>query len=63
MIIVSKFGTFWVVYCRDCAWQDAPASWQEAEHLRAAHVCAPEPVLRIKSIAANTVFVLKRAPR
>jgi hypothetical protein len=32
----SKFGTFWVV------------SWQEAEHLRAGHVCAPEPMLRIE---------------
>jgi hypothetical protein len=48
MITVSKFGTFWIVYCRDCAWWHAPESWQEAEHLRAAHECAPEPLLRIE---------------
>ena len=48
MITVSKFGTFWIVYCRACAWRNAPESWQEAEHLRAGHVCAPETKLRIE---------------
>jgi hypothetical protein len=60
MVTVSKFGTFWVVYCHKCAWQYAPASWQEAEHLRAGHICAPELMLRIESIAANTALALKR---
>jgi hypothetical protein len=48
MVTVSKFGTFWIVYCPDCARQYAPATWQEAEHLRSQHVCAPEPPLRIE---------------
>jgi hypothetical protein len=48
MITVSKFGTFWVVYCHACAWREAPASWQEAEKLRAGHVCAQEMTLRIE---------------
>jgi hypothetical protein len=28
MITVRKFGTFWIVYCADCAWRSDPtASW------------------------------------
>jgi len=50
MITVCKFGTFWIVYCPDCAWQHVPASWQEAEMLRSRHVCAPEPKLRIEIV-------------
>jgi hypothetical protein len=50
MITVNKFGTFWIVYCRECAWWDAPASWQEAETLRCSHACPLEPVLRIEYV-------------
>lgn len=49
MITVSKFGTFWIVYCRECAWRSDPAAnWQEAEAFRFAHACPLEPVLRIR---------------
>jgi hypothetical protein len=49
MIIVSKHGSFLVVYCRLCAWRsDAANSWQEAERLRSVHVCPAEPKLRLE---------------
>jgi hypothetical protein len=51
MITVRKFGTFWIVYCAECAWRcDPAASWQEAEALRSAHACPLEPVLRIEYV-------------
>jgi hypothetical protein len=50
MITVSKFGTFWIVYCRECAWWLAPESWQEAEALRSSHFCPLEPVLRLEYV-------------
>jgi NAD-dependent SIR2 family protein deacetylase len=50
MIIVSKHGSFLVVYCPLCAWRsDAANSWQEAETLRSVHVCPAEPKLRLQS--------------
>lgn len=43
MVTVVKFGTFWKVICRSCAWQEGPVyDWKEAEKLRARHACAPE---------------------
>jgi hypothetical protein len=49
MIIVSKHGSFFVVFCPLCAWQsDAADSWQEAETLRCTHACPPEPKLRLE---------------
>jgi len=49
MIIVSKHGSFFVVYCPLCAWRsDALNSWQEADTWRGAHVCPSEPKLRIE---------------
>ena len=49
MIIVSKHGSFLVVYCPLCAWRSEPAnSWQEAETLRSVHVCPAEPKLRLE---------------
>jgi hypothetical protein len=51
MITVNKFGTFWIVYCADCAWRSDPAaSWQEAEAFRFSHACPLEPVLRIEYV-------------
>jgi hypothetical protein len=51
MITVSKFGTFWIVYCPECAWRTDPAaSWQEAETFRGSHACPLEPVLRIEYV-------------
>jgi hypothetical protein len=51
MITVNKFGTFWIVYCSECAWlSDATLTWQDAEHLRSAHACPLEPVLRIEFV-------------
>jgi hypothetical protein len=49
MIIVSKHGSFLVVYCPLCAWRSDPAnSWQEAETLRCVHLCPAEPKLRLE---------------
>ena len=53
MITVSKFGTFWIAYCPECSWREALASWQEAEHLRAGHVCAREQTVRIELVVAR----------
>ena len=51
MVTARKFGTFWIVYCADCAWRSDPAvSWQEAETFRLSHVCPLEPVLRIEYV-------------
>lgn len=51
MITVRKFGTFWIVYCADCAWHsDAVDSWQGAEAFRFSHACPLEPVLRIEYV-------------
>jgi hypothetical protein len=51
MITVSKFGTFWIVYCPECAWRSDPAvSCQEAETFRGSHACPLEPVLRIEYV-------------
>ena len=51
MITVSNFGTFWIVYCTDCAWRSDPAgSWREAEAFRSSHFCPLEPVLRIEYV-------------
>jgi hypothetical protein len=51
MVTVSNFGTFWIVYCADCAWRSDPAgSWREAEAFRFSHFCPLEPVLRIEYV-------------
>ena len=48
MVIVIKFGTFWMAYCPACAWQSGPVNdWRDAEKLRSGHACEPEAV-RIK---------------
>jgi hypothetical protein len=62
MITVCKFGTFWIVYCPVCAWQQVSASWQEAETLRADHRCDPEPKLRIVLVALTALALCKQAP-
>jgi hypothetical protein len=53
MITVSKFGTFFVVYCPRCGRHDYVEAWQEAEHFRDRHECERQPVFRIDLIPAE----------